>query len=99
LLEALILSLLFRDLGLLPELREKYRGEYHPADHAQAGAYFVEKEKFGLRYGKDEKVQGYLTVLVRYHNLFHHMIRGSSRSMLFRRWLISRTKTFWTPFF
>ena len=76
LFEALILSLLFRDLGLLPELRKKYRGEYHPSDHAQAGAYFVEKEKFGLRYGKDEKVQGYLTVLVRYHNLFHHMIRG-----------------------
>jgi hypothetical protein len=76
LFEALILSLLFRDLGLLPELREKYHGEHHPADHAQAGAYFVDKEKFGLRYGKDEKVQSYLTVLVRYHNLFHHMIRG-----------------------
>ena len=76
LFEALILSLVFRDLGLLPELREKYEGEYHPADHAEAGAYFVEKEKFGLRYGKDEKVQGYLTALVRYHNLLHHMIRG-----------------------
>ena len=76
LFEALILSLVFRDLGLLPELREKYRGEYHPADHAEAGAYFVEKEKFGLRYGRDEKVQGYLRILVRYHNLLHHMIRG-----------------------
>ena len=76
LFEALILSLVFRDLGLLPELREKYHGEYHPADHAEAGAYFVEKEKFGLRYGKDEKAQGYLTILVRYHNLLHHMIRG-----------------------
>jgi hypothetical protein len=76
LLEALVLSLVFRDLGLLPELREKYRGEYHPADHAKAGAYFVEKEKFGLRYGRDEKVQGCLTILVRYHNLLHHMIRG-----------------------
>jgi len=76
LFDALILSLVFRDLGLLPELREKYQGEYHPADHAEAGAYFVEKEKFGLRYGKDEKVQGYLTALVRHHNLLHHMIRG-----------------------
>jgi len=76
LFEALVLSLVFRDLGLLPELREKYHGEYHPADHAEAGAYFVEKEKFGLRYGKDEKAQGYLTSLVRYHNLLHHMIRG-----------------------
>jgi hypothetical protein len=76
LFEALILSLVFRDLGLLPELRGKYHGAYHPADHAEAGAYFVEKEKFGLRYGKDEKVQGYLTNLVRYHNLLHHMIRG-----------------------
>ncbi len=76
LFEALILSLVFRDLGLLPGLREKYHGEYHPADHAEAGACFVEKEKFGLRYGKDEKVQGFLTTLVRYHNLLHHMIRG-----------------------
>ncbi|HYQ59567.1 MAG TPA: hypothetical protein VEP29_00845, partial [Desulfatiglandales bacterium] len=76
LFEALILSLVFRDLGLLPELRKKYQGEYPTADHAKAGAFFIEKEKFGLRYGKDEKVQGYLTTLVRYHNLLHHMIRG-----------------------
>ena len=76
LLEALILSLVFRDLGLLPELKKKYLGEYHPADHAEAGAHFIEKEKFGLRYGRDEKVQSYLTILVRYHNLLHHMIRG-----------------------
>jgi hypothetical protein len=76
LFEALILSLVFRDLGLLPELRKKYEGEYHPADHAEAGAYFVEKEKFGLRYGRDEKVQTCLTTLVRYHNLLHHTIRG-----------------------
>ncbi|MCU0595210.1 MAG: hypothetical protein MUC98_07090, partial [Desulfobacterota bacterium] len=76
LFEALILSLVFRDLGLLPELRNKYQGEYPATDHAEAGAYFVEKEKFGLRYGRDERVQAYLTILVRYHNLLHHMIRG-----------------------
>jgi hypothetical protein len=76
LFEALVLSLLFRDLGLLPDLRKKYKGEFPATDHAEAGAYFVEKEQFGLRYGKDEKVQGYLTVLVRYHNLLRHMIRG-----------------------
>ena len=76
LFEALILSLVFRDLGLLPELKKKYPGEFHPADHAEAGAYFVEKEKFGLRYGSDEKVQDCLTILVRYHNFLHHMIRG-----------------------
>ena len=76
LFEALIMSLAFKDMGLSPELREKYKGDYHPTDHAKAGAYFVEKEKFGLRYGKDEKAQGYLTIFVRYHNLLHHMIRG-----------------------
>jgi hypothetical protein len=76
LFEALILSLVFRDLGLLPDLKKKHKGEYHPSDHAEAGAYFVEKEKFGLRYGRDEKVQDRLTILVRYHNLLHHMIRG-----------------------
>jgi hypothetical protein len=76
LFEALILTLFFRDLGLLPELRKKYQGEFPATDHAEAGAYFVEKEKFGLRYGRDEKVQGYLTSLVRHHNLLRHMIRG-----------------------
>ncbi len=76
LFEALIMSLVFKDLGLLPELREKYKGEFHPTDHAEAGASFVEKERFGLRYGKEERAQGYLTIFVRYHNLLQHMIRG-----------------------
>lgn len=76
LFEALIMSLVFKDLGLLPQLREKYKGGYHPTDHAKAGAFFVEKEKFGLRYGKEEKVQGYLKIIVEYHNLLHQMMRG-----------------------
>ena len=76
LFEALILSLVFKDLGLLPEWREKYQGAYHPTDHAKAGAFFIEKEKIGLRYGREQKAQRFLKILVEYHNLIHQMMRG-----------------------
>jgi hypothetical protein len=76
LFEALIKSFIFRDLGLLPTLREKYKGCFNTADHAQAGAIFLEKEKIALRYNKDREAERYLVLLVKYHNLLHHMIRG-----------------------
>jgi hypothetical protein len=74
--EALIKSFIFRDVGLLPTLREKYKGRFNTADHAQAGAVFLEKEKIALRYNKDKEAERYLVLLVKYHNLIHHMIRG-----------------------
>jgi hypothetical protein len=76
LFEALIKSFIFRDLGLIPALREKYQGHFNPADHAQAGAIFLEKEKIHLRYTKNGKAQQYLLFLVKHHDLVHHMIRG-----------------------
>ena len=76
LLDALIKSFIFRDLGLAPTLREKYKDEINPADHAQTGALFLEKEKIPLRYNMDKRAQEYLLTLVRYHDLLHHMIRG-----------------------
>jgi len=74
--DALIKSFIFRDFGLIPYLKEKYKGQYHPADHAQAGAYFLKKEKIPLRYNDNKKARDYLLILVKYHDLLHHMVRG-----------------------
>ena len=73
---ALIKSFIFRDLGLIPELRNKYKDQINPADHAQAGALFLEKEKIPQRYSPDKKAQDYLISLVKYHDIIHHTIRG-----------------------
>jgi hypothetical protein len=74
--DALIKSFLFRDLGLVPAFREKYKDQINPTDHAQAGALFLEKEKIPLRYSSDKQAHDYLISLVKYHDLLHHMIRG-----------------------
>ncbi|MGD9041151.1 MAG: hypothetical protein PVH82_16020, partial [Desulfobacteraceae bacterium] len=76
LFDALIKSFIFRDLGLVPALREKYKDEINPANHALTSAFFLEKEDIPSRYGMEERAQAYLQVLVRYHDLLHHMIRG-----------------------
>ncbi len=76
LLDALIKSFIFHDLGLAPQLREKYKDEIHSADHAQAGRVLLEKEKLPSKYHMETKTQEYLGILIRYHDLLHHMIRG-----------------------
>jgi len=76
LFDALIKSFIFRDLGLVPALREKHKDEINPADHALTGAFFLEKENIPVRYGMDKQAQEYLLLLVKYHDLLHHMIRG-----------------------
>jgi hypothetical protein len=76
LFDSLIKSFIFRDLGLVPALREKHKDEINPANHALTSAFFLEKEKIPIRYGMDKQAQEYLLVLVRYHDVLHHMIRG-----------------------
>jgi hypothetical protein len=76
LFDALIKSFIFRDLGMVPALREKYKDEINPADHALTSALFLEKENIPVRYDMDERGKEYLLLLVRYHDLLHHMIRG-----------------------
>jgi hypothetical protein len=76
LLDALLKSFIFHDLGLAPELREKYKNEINPADHALTGKLFLEKEKLPSKYHMKKKTQEYLRILVGYHNLLHHMIKG-----------------------
>ena len=76
LFDALIKSFVFRDLGLVPALRNKYEKEVHAADHALASGVILEREGVCARYGTDEKARGYLLHLVRHHNLIHHLVKG-----------------------
>jgi hypothetical protein len=97
--DAMIKSFIFRDFGLIPELRKKYKGQYNPADHAEAGAYFLKKEKIPLRYNKDKKSQGYLLLLVRYHDLLHHMVRGEFSFYATEEVLAHHDRDFFDAFF
>ena len=76
LFDALIKSFVFRDLGLVPTLRNKYEPEVHPSDHAQASGLILEREGICKRYDMDEKAHQYLIHLVKHHNLIHHMVKG-----------------------
>ncbi|MFC1821215.1 hypothetical protein ACFL9T_00785 [Thermodesulfobacteriota bacterium] len=76
LFDALVKSFIFRDMGLIPALKEKYKGRFNRADHAKAGAQFLEAEGIPARYQIDAEAQDYLINLVKYHDLLHHMFRG-----------------------
>ena len=76
LFDAVIKSFIFRDFGLVPDFRAKYADEINQADHAQAGAVFLEKEQIAQRYHMDPKAERYLIYLVEHHDIVHHIIRG-----------------------
>ena len=76
LLNGLIKSFIFRDLGLIPAFREKYQDQINAADHAQTGAFFLKMEKIPQRYSTDAQENNYLITLVKYHDFLHHMVRG-----------------------
>jgi hypothetical protein len=76
LFKALTCSFIFQDVGRIPEQRAKYENEINPADLAAAGAYILEKERIGARYGLNQKSTDYLIFLVRNHALLHHTIKG-----------------------
>lgn len=76
LFDALIKSFIFRDLGFIPQFREKYKNEISPVDHAQAGACFLEKERISTRYNTTKKAHQHLVFLIRHHDFLHHMLRG-----------------------
>ena len=99
LLDALIKSFIFQDMGFIPEFREKYRGQYNPADHAQAGALFLEREKIPLRYNTDKKAYEYLIFLVKYHDMIHHMIRGEISIYAVKEILQAKDKDLFDAFF
>jgi len=76
LFDALTKSFIFQDIGRIPALRDKYREEINPADLAETGAYFVEKEKIAERYNLTGQGKSYLLFLVGTHGLLHHTVRG-----------------------
>ena len=76
LFKALTCSFIFQDVGRIPEQRVKYEKEINPADLAAAGAYILEKEKIGKRYGLNRKTRDYLIFLVANHDLLHHTLKG-----------------------
>jgi hypothetical protein len=76
LMDALIKSFVFRDIGLLPSLIERYGPRIHPADHAEASAWILQNTEIGERYAEDSETLRYLVKIVRHHNLLNHMIRG-----------------------
>ncbi|MBN2123194.1 MAG: hypothetical protein JW821_02775 [Deltaproteobacteria bacterium] len=99
LFDALIKSFVFRDLGLVPALREKHRDQMNPADHALAGALFLERERIPELYGMDERTSRYLLSLVRYHDLLHHIIRGEFSLYAIQDVINLRDKDFFDAFF
>jgi len=76
LLDALIKTFIFHDLGLTPSLREKYKDEINRADQAQAGAIFLIKEGIPSRYAMSKETEKTLVFLIRYHDWILHLIRG-----------------------
>ncbi len=99
LLDALIKSLIFQDLGRLPELREKYKNDINPAELAQASAVFIEKEEIAKTYNLDEKGKSYLIFLVKHHSLIHHILRGEFQSSALKDILRSQDKDLFDAFF
>jgi len=99
LFEAFIRSFVFRDIGLNPALREKYREEVNIVDHALAGAYFLEKEKIPERYDIYGESRKYLIDLVRYHDYLHHMVRGEFSIYATQELLDLGHKNFFDAFF
>lgn len=76
LFDALVKSFVLNGIGLHPFLRDKYRDEIHPADHGQAGALILEKERLSKRYDMSDAAHRYLVLLIRHQDLLHHMIKG-----------------------
>ncbi len=99
LLDALIKSLIFQDMGRLPELREKYKREINPAELAQASAIFIEKEGISKTYSLDKKGKSYLIFLVKHHSLIHHILRGEFQSSALNDVLYSQDRDLFDAFF
>jgi len=97
--QALIKSFIFRDRGHIPTLREKYHTQFNAADHAQAGAYFLEKEAILSRYSSDRHEHDHLSFLVKYHDFLHHMIRGEFSIYAIKKILDLKDKALFDAFF
>jgi hypothetical protein len=76
LLDAVVKAFIFHDLGLNPDLMEKYKNEVSGTDQALAGALFIVKEGVPARYGMNEDAEEALVFLIRSHDWILHLLNG-----------------------
>ncbi len=99
LFDALTKSFIFQDIGRVPALMGKHKGEINPADLSQAGAVILENEEIAERHHLDERGKAYLVFLVRHHSLVHHIIRGEFSFSAIGQVLESDKKDLFEAFF
>ena len=99
LFDALTKSFLFQDIGRVLELRERYKDLINPADIADTGAIFLEKEKVGERYHLSREANGFLIFLVKYHSLLYRNLRGEISLSALRNVLVPKDKNLFDAFF
>ena len=97
--DALIKAFIFQDIGRVPSFREKYKDDINPADFAQAGAIFLEKEKIAENYQLDKKGKTCLSFFVMHHSLLHHIVRGEISFFAIKDILDPRDKKLFDAFF
>lgn len=76
LFSALIKALLFRDVGLIPDLRKRYEKLMNPVNHADAGVLFIEKENLAHEYGIDKDELQHMLKIIKCHDYLLHMVEG-----------------------
>ncbi len=99
LLNALLRALVFQDIARIPSLKEKYKGQLHPAYLSEASVKLLEKEGIAARYGLDGIEEAHLKFLVRHHGLIHHIIRGEFSPAALQAVLSEKDKQRFEAFF
>ncbi|RLB27526.1 MAG: hypothetical protein DRH11_18555 [Deltaproteobacteria bacterium] len=99
LFDAFIKSFIFQDVGRSTTLRDKYQKEINPADLAQAGAFFVEKERIHEKYHLEPGGEECLLFLIRHHGLVHHIVRGELSFSAIQETLAPANKELFDAFF
>lgn len=99
LLDAVVKSFFFQNLGKVPALHKKYSKEINPADLGQAGAFLLQKERLPERYYLRGKEKNYLAFVVRHNALLSQIIHGESSLFALQNILQARDKTLYDAFF
>ena len=84
LIEALIKTFIFHDLGLAPSLRERHKDKINTADQAQAGAVILKNEGIPARYGMSEEAEKALIFLIGHHDWILHLMAGEYSPYAFK---------------
>lgn len=76
LLRSVGLTLVFQDIGRLPSLIERFRGQVDPVDHGRAGAQILTRAAILSRYPLTPKAKEITGFLTEKHGLLGRVIRG-----------------------